>query len=157
MTSEKSVFLNICKNIDNLINDHCFAIIHEKNSEIRKKLHAFAKSKGYFHASYLDESQNFDKEVKYWCESCVRYLHVNEHRVYNSLSNCDSNTNSQPFIYCSRCFEDNDLYNREIIVKDGFMYEEGYHEAKLINKNNTIIISKDKKYIQKFTHDFAKN
>jgi hypothetical protein len=119
-------------------------IIYEKDSEVRKQLHKFAKSKGFFHVSYIDKSKDFDKELRYWCESCARFLNKDEY------SQIDNNFYSEGefFIYCTRCYDEEDLCDRVIASEEGYMYDEGYHKPKWVKKNNTIAIANDMKYLK---------
>lgn len=119
-------------------------IIYEKDSEIRKQFHKFAKSKGFFHVSYIDKTKDFDKELKYWCESCDRFLNENEYTQINS----NLYSQGEFFIYCNRCYDEDDLFDRVIASEEGYMYDEGYHKAKWVKQNNMIAIANDMKYLK---------
>lgn len=111
-----------------------FIVIYEKDTKIRKQLHKFAKSKNFFHLSFVDEEKEYEKELKYWCESCDRFLNENEYRsIKNKLD--------QKFIFCLRCYDEEDLVDKFVIIKDGYMNDENYHISKWVKKNNSIIIS----------------
>lgn len=125
------------------IDEKGFIIIYEKDAEKRKELHKFAKSKGLIHVSCIDKTKDFDIELKYWCESCDRFLNDGEYKLTNNNS-----INNERFFYCSRCFEEEDLCDRVIIIKEGYMYDEGYHKAKWVKKNNIVAISNDMKYLK---------
>ena len=131
--------------ITDTIKEKGFIIIYDKDGEKRKLLHKFAKSKGYFHVSYIDKTKDFDRELRYWCESCDRFLIEGEYKSTNSnLYSSDSKF----FIYCSRCYDEEDLYDRVIVSEEGYMYDEGYHGPKWVKKNNTIAISNDMIYLK---------
>ena len=132
------------ENIINTIKENGFIIIYEKDGVIRKQLHKFAKFKGYFHVSYIDKTKNYDKDLRYWCESCERFLIEGEYA--STHSNLCSGT--EFFIYCSRCYDEDDLCDRVIVSKEGYMYDEGYHTPKWVKKNNMIAISNNIQFLK---------
>lgn len=133
------------KTIEDIINNKGFIVIYENDSEKRKKLHKFAKSKGYFHVSFVDITKKVEEELKYWCESVSRFLNEDECVLTTQYI---TEKNEQSFIYCSRCFEKDDLTDKDILIEEGYMYDEGYHTVKLVKKNNTVAISKSKEYLE---------
>jgi hypothetical protein len=128
------------KIIIDTIKKNGFIVIYEKDTEKRKLFHKFAKSKNFYHLSWVDETKDYDQEIKYWCESCDRFL--NQYEYSFSFTNFN-----EQFIYCSRCYDKDDLVNKTIVIKDGYMNDENYHVSKWIKKNNSIVISNDMKHI----------
>jgi hypothetical protein len=126
------------------IKEKGYIIIYEPDSDIRKQLHQFAKSQGFVHVSYTDKTNRVVKELRYWCESCDRFLTDNEYKS----TNANFYSQGEYFIYCSRCYDSEDLYDRIIAREEGYMYDEGYHKPEWVKKNNTIAISNDVYYLK---------